>query len=621
MKLTNYKSLLLFLSAFICTQFVYSQEGQDSLFSASVVAIEEAEINNYLGLGDILSRMPGILIRDIGAVGQWSSCRIGGSNPNQVLILLDGHPLSDPWSGIHNLNSIPVEMIKKIEIFPSLNPFGFNPIGGVVNIVSRSNPSKRPYTKIVYRSGKNNFSDLDVTFGEKLTRNLEIFSGALLEKYGEYLPDEKYNGQKIRSKITWSLSPAWNFQYTILHNKSDRDIPYSLQMPGDTLYLTSPHLKNSRYDHTFRTTFNLGRIKNSLQLEHTSFSYEIRERNFSIRKIFPVTTTAFSARQEFGKKDLSFSWGIRTQKQTIKIPDSLRFSNTVTQGFFQSNFLLYRGIKALPQIHLHISPDGKVRFFLGNQLSWNPLSVLNIWATYSGTIRDPSMGERFGYPFYPTPPVSLNSLLMKSFQNAVLPNPSLKPETGRTLEIGIKWKWWNSFQATARGYVRTTKNLIRGILTKEGGIFTNQDRESFHGAELQFKIGPWWGFRIEAGFNLLKATDDTGNTLLERPGLWGNNSLWWEHAFFKEDLLVDLCLSNHYWNGFWNLTGETLKNFYFSYISPGSIVNFKASFIFIQRARFTFAVDNIFETKTSVVSQFPLPKKITRIGFSWELFD
>ncbi len=618
MKLTDYKLFLLLFMVFVYAQHAHSQEVQDSLFSATVLTIEEAEINNYRGLGDILSRMPGILIRDLGAAGQWSSCRIEGSNLNQVLILLDGRPLSDPWSGIHDLNLIPVEMIKKIEVFPSINPFGFNPIGGIVNIVSRRNPSKRPYTKIVYRSGKNNFSDLDVTFGEKLTQNLEILSGALLKKYGEYLPDEKYDSQKIRSKITYSLSPAWNFQYTILHNKSDRDIPYNFQMPGDTLCLESPHLKNSRYDHTFRTTFNFRGTRNSLQLERTSISYEIREKNFSSRKTFPVTTTAFSARQEFGRKNLSLSWGIRTQRRTIKIPDSLRCADTVTQGFFQSKFLLRQGIKALPQIHAHISPDGKVRLFLANQILWNPTSFLNFWTSYSETMRDPSLGERFGYPFYPTPPVSVNSLTMRIFQNSILPNPSLKPETGRTLEIGIRWKLGTRLNIAAKGYTRTTKDIIQGVLTKEGGIFTNQDRESFHGAELQLKLDPWLGFRAEAGLNLLKATD---NNLLERPTLWGSSSLWWEHTFFKGDLRADICLSNYYWNGFWNLTGETLKNFYFSYINPGSIVDFKASFTFIKRARFTFAVDNIFQTETSVVSQFLLPQKITRIGFSWELFD
>ena len=621
MKLVKHSCFFLFFTVFISTEPVYSQGVQDSLFLTPMLTIEEAEINNYQGLGDILSRIPGILVRDLGAVGQWSSCRIQGSNLNQVLILLDGRPLSDPWSGIHNLSLIPVEMIKRIEIFPSINPFGFNPIGGVVNIVSKKNPSKRPYTKIVYRSGGNNFSNLDVTFGEKLTRNLEIFSGALLEKYGEYLPDEKYNGQKIRSKIIYSLSPAWKFQYTILHNKSDTDIPYNLWMPGDTLLLRYPHFKNSRYDHTFRIMFNFRGTKNFLQLEQTSISYEMREKNFSERKTFPVTTTAFSARQDFGEKDLSFSWGIRTQRQRIKTPDSLRFSDTITQGFLQSSFSLHRGIKFLPQIHINISPDGKVRPFLVNQLLWKPTSFLNLWTNYSETMRNPSIGERFGYPFYPTPPVSPNSLLMRSFQNVILPNPSLKPETGRTLEIGIRWKYGTRFQIIAKGYTRTTKDIIQGVLTKEGGIFTNRGRESFRGAELQLKLGSWWGFTVKATLNLLKATDNAGSTLLERPDLWGNNSLWWEHAFFEGDLRIDLCLNSYYWNGFWNLTGETLQDFYFSNINPGSIVDFKANFTFIKRAHFTFAIDNIFQTKTSIVSQFLLPMRTTRIGFSWELFD
>ena len=96
-----------FLLLFVCSHgltFPYS----DSLYQAHTLSIIHAQRNNYRYLGDILSFTPGLWIRDSGMLGQWSSCRIWGSQTNQVLLMVDGHPINDPWTGTHDLNLIPV---------------------------------------------------------------------------------------------------------------------------------------------------------------------------------------------------------------------------------------------------------------------------------------------------------------------------------------------------------------------------------------------------------------------------------------------------------------------------------------------------------------------------------
>jgi outer membrane cobalamin receptor len=597
-----------------------AQSPSDSLYRSSIIQIEEVQKRNYRHLADILFDLPGVWIRDLGTTGQWSSFRLWGSNVNQVGLLLDGCPLSDPWSGEYDLNTIPVEMIERVEVFSTLNPFGYNPIGGVVNLVTKRTPSNRPYTKIVYRDGKNDFSDLDITFSQKFTPHLDIISGALLKKYGETLPNIKYSGQKIRSKISYSFSPKWKIQYSILQDKSDLDLPYKIQLPGDTLLLDLPHRKRIRYDHVFQTDWELWKIQTKIRFDHTSISYEIRE-NFNPIQTYPIKTTAFFLDQHLNLKHLLLSWGTEIRHRQLKDHNSLKHSDWITQGFLNGNIDFFQKMAAVIQMHAKHSTDKKTRLSLSTQLSWQPSSPYLFWVSYSQGMRNPSLGERFGYPFYPSVPVTYDQLTMRCHSHETLPNPSLKPEISQTGELGIRWESRKTITTSLRGYIRSTKNLIQGVLTDKGRWFTNQSKTLCRGIETQFHAGPFYGFQALLVLNILKATDAGGNNLLERSNLWGNGSLSWNRHFFQRNLNVHLCVSNHYWSGFWNLVGNTVEESYLLSINPVSLIDFKLTLTFLYRVKLTFAIDNLIGTETALVSNLILPKQTTRLGIAWELFD
>ena len=613
-------SLILLLTLFFFGS-IQAQEKIDNPFPSFTIKIDDAKKRNYRYLGDLLFLIPGLWVRDMSDVGQWSSFRIGGSNQKHGILLLDGRPLRDPWSGMHDLNLIPVEIIERVEFYPSLNPFGYTAIGGVVNIISKGIPSNRPYTKIVYRSGKNSFSDIDVTFGQKFSSKWEIISGVLLKKYGGNLPRENFTGQKIRSKITYRLFSNMELQYHILYNKSDLDLPYSFPIPGDTLTLSSPHRKRIRYDHTLQTKWNIWGTQNRLRIEHTSLSYEIREQNFNPQKTFPVQTTFVSFLQHVRTGNFPLSWGIQTRFRQVHDPDTTRYKDSITKSFVQVQYMPKQNVRTILQAHAHLSPDGKLRPFFAGQISWQPLQNLNVWASYMESVRDPSLGERFGIPYYPAIPVTRNQLTMRSLSGQIHSASSLKPETGRMGAVGVRHQWSDRLQTSIRAYLKNAENLIEGTLTQGAYRFTNRAQAWFCGLESQIHIGPWYGLKAALIFNLLKATDANGEDLLERPNLWGNGAVSWEHSFFQDDLHVHLCLAGRYWTGFWRLTGETPNESILQESNPGFILDFKASLTIIKNASFIFAIDNVLGTEIYLLSEFPLPQRWTRIGISWELFD
>ncbi len=610
----------LWISLLFCIPYTYAVPDPDTLYSSLMINADELKLRNYNSLEDILSYLPGMWIRNSGTIGQWSSSRIRGSNENQVALLLDGSSLSDVWSGNTDLNIIPIEMIEKIEIYPTLNPFGTNPIGGAINLVSKSNPSNQPYTKIVYRTGSDHFYDLDITFSQFFTPKLEITSGVLLKKYGELLPDKKYSDQSIRSKINYIFSPAWELQYSILNNKSDLDIPYPNMIPGDTLLLESPHRKRVQYDHALQTSFALWNTHIELRLEHTSLSYELRE-NFNPKRTFPVQTTGLFLHQQLKFSALPLSWSIHIQQRELKNNQNQKLKDTITHGFIQSAYNLTSDLAVIIQIHSHISTNKKNRLFLANQLSWRLSDSCILFTNYLNGVRDPSIGEKFGFPFYPDIPATENQLMMRNFSAQVLPNPSLRPETSQTVEAGIHWKVENRLAALCKGYLRSSKDLIEGVTVDNKYRFENLSKAFFKGTEIQLDVGPFHGFRANLILNFLNATDANGENLLERPNIWGNNMISWNHYFFQNDLNVNICLSHRYWSEYWKMSGNTIEESILVSVNPSSFVDFNITCTFLQKVQLSFAIDNVTGTNSTVISDIPLTKQMTRIGISWKMFN
>jgi outer membrane cobalamin receptor len=109
----------------------------DSVFK---IKLSSEQIRNASArtLGELLIQIPGIDIIDEGAGGQ-KKISIRGSNPNQVLVLLDGIPLNDPLTGEADLNLVPISIIENVTIHKGGNAAksGGGAFAGQVEITSR----------------------------------------------------------------------------------------------------------------------------------------------------------------------------------------------------------------------------------------------------------------------------------------------------------------------------------------------------------------------------------------------------------------------------------------------------------------------------------------------------
>ncbi len=111
---------------------------------SAVTVLDAARFGNSHSLANILERIPGIDVRNLGGSGQLSTVSMRGASGGQVLVLLDGQPLSPQQAS--DLSLVAPGSLASIEILrgPQALQFGPGALGGVVNLVSLAPDASEP---------------------------------------------------------------------------------------------------------------------------------------------------------------------------------------------------------------------------------------------------------------------------------------------------------------------------------------------------------------------------------------------------------------------------------------------------------------------------------------------
>ena len=117
-------------------------EGRRVSFSGDRVAvIEKEQINTSRArnLSDLLETVDGVYIQKTGTAAGPAQVKIRGGASKHVLVLVDGQKINPSGSGVADLNSIPLEMVERLEIHKggASAEFGPDALAGVINIITR----------------------------------------------------------------------------------------------------------------------------------------------------------------------------------------------------------------------------------------------------------------------------------------------------------------------------------------------------------------------------------------------------------------------------------------------------------------------------------------------------
>ena len=138
--------------------------------SVEVLTAKDIEKSGAAYVDDALKKVTGIAVSRTGGLANSKPVVTmrGVKSGSDVLVLVDGQPMVNAYSGTVNWNDIPVESIEKIEVVkgPGSAIYGSNAMAGVINITTKDSEKMHAKTSLTY--GTNNTWIKKVNIGDKI---------------------------------------------------------------------------------------------------------------------------------------------------------------------------------------------------------------------------------------------------------------------------------------------------------------------------------------------------------------------------------------------------------------------------------------------------------------------
>jgi iron complex outermembrane recepter protein len=151
--------------------------------STSVILDTEIRARNITLIDQSLNLLPGVILTRTKGMAD-SMPAIGmrgfggsGSSQSRTLIMLDGEPLNDGYTGQVLLTTIPTSEIERVEVVrgPYSALYGGNAMGGVVNILTK--PVDRRNFELNSQFGSQNTGNYSANYSERFLGKLGISAG------------------------------------------------------------------------------------------------------------------------------------------------------------------------------------------------------------------------------------------------------------------------------------------------------------------------------------------------------------------------------------------------------------------------------------------------------------
>jgi vitamin B12 transporter len=546
----------------------------------SIITAQEIDAYQEIFLKDSLPYTPNVLLNSSGPQGRQVDFSIRGARSSQNLVLLNGVYINDPASGGgSDLSSFLNGDMERIEILagPQTLAYGPGALGGVIQLIPKKGEGK-PSLKTRAEGGSFSTRGGYITaqgeegplqFSTTLNgygRGPASFTNPL---HGNHQSDRSRNGT-LSSRLGYALTDNWEVDAILRYTEAKTQLDEPQSSPSDGIYL--PYKSHSFSE----TKILLTSLENHWGGERW---------DHSLQASYPRTQRT--------------SWGKDFHTQTIgehpyllyKSSFHLNPNNTLTGGAdlgqerakegslstrSHGGLYLIEGYK--PTDYLEIKGGVRADHYKGIQTQ----ATYNLGADYkanSNTLLRTSYGTNFKPP-------NLSDL----FQHALpwqLPNPDLKPEKSRGLEVGVDQLFLcKKGKVSLTGFLNTIKDITLSQQTSLGQWQRyNGSKRIAKGGELAFSFTPFKSLTLKTAFTYTHAQDyPTGEESPFIPAFKGAGSLEWyalsDLSFFVQGYSVSSRKDSS--------TRRTL--------SPYGLLHVGGSYSVIKEASFFWRIENLTHT-------------------------
>ena len=464
----------------------------DIPLSVSVVTRSQIEQSSESALLPVLSqRVPGLFVTQKGVTGFGVSAGSAGTvnirgvgQGNKVLMLFDGQP---QWAGVfgHSLPDTYVASdIDKVEVIrgPGSLLYGSNAMGGVVNLITRSQ----------HEEGVS--SHLRAMYGSYNTQKYMVNNGVRLGRFNSFvsLNHDRTDGHRDRSKfnITNGFAKVGYKLSDHLNGIADASMAYyDTHNPGT---VTNPMLDN--WMRIWRGTASLA-LENRFEKSNGGIRLFYNWGNHKINDGHAMD--ALPKEYFFRSKDHNYGMLLY---QSFRLIDG----NEFTAGFDYKNWggeSWYAYFDGRQENEVDKNVHEVAGYVLMQQKFWNRLSLNaglryehsssfgNEWVPQAGFTIQPFSGNTWKASFskgFRSPTIRE---LYISYRPYSIANSDLKPENMLNYEVSVGQDFWSGrLHLELTGFYIDGRDMIQPVALPEGGGRQLQNIGKFYNKGLEFDV-------------------------------------------------------------------------------------------------------------------------------------
>ncbi len=483
----------------------------------TVITSKDIEAINAHTLTDVLANVTGVQVSIAESPGSIANVGIQGSDPRQVLVMIDGVVQNNLADGFPDCGAIPVQNIERIEIVkgPASSSWGSS-LGGVINIITKSpDESRKIGGKASASIGNKNTGDYRAEISGKAGDLGYYLNGGGLTTDG-LLPHNSMYGGNLYFKLLWTPSDRTNLTFGFGYIKGQRGIAEDrIPDSGSPFDGLAEHVDGHFED-----------LYSSISLEHyftDEFSVDasLKFMHRDVRHVLSIPAAAVE--EDVASKDNNYGG-------SLKIAWEHGFSQLVAGTDFDLGRLDAGMVDVMENQNLAAKfVKGRLdrfAFYANDTLTFGKISIIpGIRYDYTSTNGDfvsPSMGITCAL----TKDTVLRGYVARGFNIPPLgytigtgffsvPNPNLKMEKVMSYSAGfetaeLKYIWLKT--TFFRHDVDDV--LIPENVSPESFMIINGGKQRRQGVEVEARSIPLFNTSLLAGYAFIDAKDrDTGQTV------------------------------------------------------------------------------------------------------------
>lgn len=455
------------LEAIVVTASRTPQPLSSVLADVSVVERADIERSGAMSVADLLGRLPGIEFARNGGPGATTSVFLRGSETRHTAVYIDGVRVDSQSTGGAAWEQIPLEQIERIEVLrgPAAAVYGSDAVAGVVQLFTkRGQGAARPSASLTLASYNTRQAQVGVSgaagaFDYSVSASHGRSDGFNARTLPTANPDDDgWRRSSAQARVGVQLNAAHRLDASLL--TSNLRSRYDSSPTADDLSLHQLRSGSlgwqGRWSEAATTRLQLGQTTSTYETRPSYYRSETTLRNATLQHEQRVGAQVLSAmieRREDGLLNPATAFAAALEGE--------RHQDAIGLGW-RSDF----GAHAL-QAHVRHDRDSEFGGKDTGSLAWGwrfaPQWRLSAAAATS--FRVPTLYQRFSQ----------------------YGNPSLVPESGRNVELGLRWAA-NGNEASLNAWRNTVRELIAfgapGPCVDSFGCYVNVGRARLQGATL-----------------------------------------------------------------------------------------------------------------------------------------